>query len=138
MFSYVHQTIAKPRLKKLAVTCGELRSTGGTSSRSKFQDKRTLCASALAATSGTAASCRPSVCLDFLNPCLTLSFFRQGYGGGFVALSLSLSLCAHARLSVVGRLAAHARGGKHRNLPLPGLPVSTGSDDRSFDTGVTG
>ena len=92
MFSYVHKTIAKHRPRKLALTCGELRSTGGTSSRGKFQDKRTLCASALAATSGTAASCRPSVCLDFLNPCLTLSFFRQGYGGGFVALSLSLSL----------------------------------------------
>ena len=67
----------------------------------RLQDKRTLCASAVAATSGTAASCRPNVYLAlFLAPTLSLS------------LSLSLS--------AVGLLAAdaHLIFGILRNLPV--------------------
>ena len=47
----------------------------------RLQDKRTLCASAVAATSGTAASCRPIICLaPFLAPTLSLSLSRSLHG----------------------------------------------------------
>ena len=65
-------------------------------------DTRPLCASAVAATSGPAAPCRPSICLAiFLNPSiphsLSLSFS--------LSLSLSLSRSRCARVPVCGRAA---------------------------------